>query len=468
MVPPTPLAKFSNSLKGHLVLPGDSAYAGARRIASMNPTTDRHPQMIVYCAEPEDVVCAVAFAREQTLEVAVRSGGHDLLGASVCEGGMVIDLSPLKDIKIDAAGRTGRVQAGVRGQALNTATQSHGLAAVLGCNPAVGVAGLTLGGGLGWFVGKHGATCDNLLGADIVTADGKMLRADAQENPDLFWAIRGGGGNFGIATAFDYRLHPVGRVLGGMIAYRTPVGEFLRFYRDFMQGAPDELAIELNMTVLGAPTILAIVCWSGDAAAGERVLRPLRAYGPPLADAVDLVDYDHLTDRPGQSFGMRLFGPGGAPRPPQPNETWPISDYWRGGSLRELSDAAAAQIAMAVERAPEGWSIGLGHYMHGAVCRADADATPLPRTKGQFTYFFDAHWRNPDHAAVATDWVETSLAAMRPYSSAGTYINYLSSDSEAAVKASYAGHYARLATLKRQYDPSNFFHGNRNIKPAMA
>jgi FAD/FMN-containing dehydrogenase len=460
---PSSLTQFRNRFSGTIILPGDTNYDRARMIASFNPRTDKHPGLIARCLNADDVVRALEFARKQSLEIAVRAGGHDLLGASVCEGGIVIDVSQMKSISVDRERQMARVDAGVRSRDLNAATSSSGLAAVLGCNPAVGVAGLTLGGGLGWFLGKFGAACDNLLAAQVITADGKILRASADDNADLFWALRGGGGNFGIVTNLEYRLHPVVNILGGVIAFRGDLQSFLRFYRDFMKTAPDELAIEMSIIVLDVPVILCTVCWSGDLAEGERVLRPLSSFGPPVADEIHAVSYEHLTDRPGAEFGAKVFG---APPtvPPAPGLTY---DYWRGGSLKELNDQAIAQIMAAVGEASRGMSVGIGHYMHGQICRVHDDATALPRTAGQFTYFFDANWRNVERAEVAMAWVNKSWSAMQLFSSAGTYVNYLSNDSEDAVRASYRANYQKLAALKRKYDPSNVFHLNRNIRPSL-
>jgi len=458
---PDVLTKFRNSFEGTIILPGDTNYDRARMVASFNPRTDKHPRLIARCLNSEDVVLALEFARSQSFEIAVRAGGHDLLGASVCEGGIAIDVSQMKSIVVDRERRTARVEAGVRSRDLNAATSPYALAAVLGCNPAVGVAGLTLGGGLGWFLGKFGAACDNLLAAQVISADGKILRASADDNGDLFWAIRGGGGNFGIVTTLEYKLHPIEKVLGGVIAFRGDAGAFLRFYRDFMKAAPDELAIETSIIALDQPVILCTVCWSGELAEGERVLRPLRAFGPPVADEIRAVLYEHLTDRPAPEFGARIFGPAPAV-PPAPGLTY---DYWRGGSLKEVSDQAIGQITAAVRTATRGMSIGLGHYMHGQICRVHDDVTALPRTAGQFTYFFDANWRNVERAETAMGWVNNSWSAMQPFSSAGTYVNYLSSDSEDAVRESYRTNYQKLVALKRKYDPSNVFHLNRNIRP---
>jgi len=346
-------------------LPGNSNYESARSVGSFNPSTDKHPLIIARCADSSDAAQSIQFASDHSLEVAVRAGGFDVLGASVCEGGMVIDLSRMNAISVDSRQRTSRVQAGARSAELSSAAAALGLAAALGCHPAVGVAGLTLGGGLGWLAGKYGASCDNLRGADLITADGRMIRTSDTENPDLFWAIRGGGGNFGVVASFDFQLHPVDRVFGGVAAYRGDIAAFLRFYGDFMKAAPDELTVELSIRVLGKPTILATACWSGDLAEGERVLRPLREFGMLIADAINVVPYAHLIDRPGPDFGRRLFDSGSSPPPPPRVDNSRVCDYWRGGSLQELSNGAAETIAAAARNAPPSWSIGLGHYIHG-------------------------------------------------------------------------------------------------------
>ena len=451
------------AFKGELITAHDPGYDAARAVASFNPTTERHPQIIACCADQQDIIQAVQFARAHSLEAAVRSGGFDVLGACVCDG-MVVDLSRLKLVAVDDQNATARVQAGVRSAELGSAAEAHGLAAALGCHPAIGITGLTLGGGLGWLAGSFGASCDNLIRAEVITAEGRVLRASAAENPDLFWAIKGGGGNFGIISELELRLHPLGPVFGGVVAYRGDFAAFLRFYRDFMEDAPDELTVELNIRELGKPTLLATACWSGDPAEGERVLRPLRKYGPPTADAMRVVSLNHLIDRPGPDFGRRLFGLEAAPpAPPQGARRY---DYWRGGSLQRLSDEAAAQIASVILTAPPGWSIGLGHYLHGRASRVTREESPLPRKPGQFTYFLDVTWWNPELADAAIGWVNQSHAAMRRYSSTGTYIDYLSSSTVADVRASYGDNYERLSALKRKYDPENFFHLNRNIRPS--
>jgi len=430
-------------------------------VASVNPRTDRRPRLIARCANTDDVVHALEFGRAHSLEIAVRAGGHDVLGASVCDDGIVIDLSRMNAIRIDPSTRIARIDAGVRSRDLNLATVPHNLAAALGCHPAVGVAGLTLGGGLGWFLGRFGAACDNLVSADVITADGKRRHARADENADLFWALRGGGGNFGIVTGLELQLHLVGPVLGGLIAFRSDVGSFLRFYRDFMKTAPDALVIEASIVAADQPVIFCTFCWSGELPEGERVLASFRAFGPPAADAIGSISYAHLTDRPGADFWARALGP--APTGTSPGAT--TFDYWKGGSLDELSDAAIEQIVTIMRAASRGTSIGLGHYIHGQFCRTSVGETPLPRTAGQLTYFFDANWRDSARAEAAMAWVDTSWQAMQPHSSRSTYVNYLSLHDDGAVRAAYQSNMQRLVGLKRRYDPSNVFHLNRNIRP---
>jgi hypothetical protein len=250
-------------------------------------------------------------------------------------------------------------------------------------------------------------------------------------------------------------------VLGGLIAFRTDIAPFLRFYRDFMKTAPDALTVETSIVMLDQPTVLCTVCWSGDPAAGERTIRPLREFGPPVADAIGLIPYAHLTDRPGPDFAAPVFGPSPATAPPAGQ----VYDYWRGGSLAELSDGAIDQVDAAIRQASRGMSIGLGHYMHGQICQVPPADTPLPRTAGQFTYFFDANWRNPARADIGMRWVNDASAAMRPWLSTHTYVNYLSSDGDEAVRNAYGASYSRLVALKRKYDPSNAFQSNRNIRP---
>jgi FAD/FMN-containing dehydrogenase len=458
---PDSLDQFRRTFQGSILQPGDPDYDRVRALSSVNPRTNKRPQLIAQCVSPDDVRRALDLARSRSWEIAVRAGGHDLLGASACDDGIVIDLSKMRSTAIDRDRMTAQVEAGVRAGDLTAAASRLGLAAVLGCHPDVGVAGLTLGGGLGWLLGRFGAACDNVESMDVVTADGAVRHSSAHENADLFWALRGGGGNFGIVTRLEYQLRPVDQVLGGPLAIKGDLAPFLRFYRDFMKDAPDGLTAEVTILMLDEPTLLCTPCWSGEIAEGERVLRPLRAFGPPVADAIAPASFAHLTDRPGPEFGARVFGPPPATAPPVAT----TYDYWKGGSLNPLTDGAIAQLLAPLATATRGMSIGLGHFMHGQICRVPSGATPLVRTPGQLTYFFDASWRNVARANEAMAWVDNAWSAMRPFWSAGTYVNYLSRDDQDAVRASYGPNYQRLVELKRRYDPDNIFHLNRNIRP---
>lgn len=463
-----------SSLKGRLILPSDHDYEQARRVGSFNPSTDRHPLMIAQCADPTDVSRVIDFAKDARLEIAVKAAGNDVLGESVCDKGVVVDLSRMKRITIEPLTRVARVEAGVLSRELNAAAGEHRLAPVLACHPDLGVTGLTLGGGLGWLIGTYGAACDHIVGAEIVCADGKLLRATAHENDELFWAIKGGGGNFGTVTSLDLRLAQVDQVMGGALVFRCDIAKFLRFYRDFMHAAPDALTVELSIFRMDEPLVMAIVCWNGDEASGARVLAPLRGFTAPIFDSVRQVSYAHLTDRPGimqlvwTALANVLANPrlvmtaigsmagGAAP---------PDKLMWRGGSLDGLSEPAIEHLAGIVQSLPPGGRIGLGHFMHGEVLKLPREATPFVRRGGQFAYFIGASWSQAQEADSNMDWVRTSISKLRPLSSAGTYVNYLSDASEKAVAASYGENYPRLVSVKRKYDPNNIFRHNRNIRP---
>jgi FAD/FMN-containing dehydrogenase len=441
------LDRLRARLSGSLVTPGQPDYERLRRVAAFNPETDVDPLAIARCVDVDDVRRCLDYALTSGLDVAVRGGGHDVLGASTTPAGLVIDLAPMAGVAIDPARRFVRLGAGALSGAVMRTAGAHGLAPVLGCNPSVGVAGLTLGGGLGWLLGTEGAACDHLVGADIVTATGRLLRVDAEKRPDLFWALRGGGGNFGIVTSLDLRLADVSQALAGAIGVPVePPGALaalLRVYRDVMASAPDELALELNIAATPAPTATVLVCWTGDTGRGDRLLAPLRRLGPPRFDTLALGPFGRLAA-------------GGA---------LPPHLFWRGGSLDALGDEAIDALATAVQGAPPGWNLGLGHVMHGQIVRADPAATPLVRRAGQMSYFVGAGWPAAGSGDAGMSWVRATMAALRPHSSPATYVNYLSDDREAAVRAAYGPNYDRLRALKRRYDPGNVFRHNRNIRP---
>jgi FAD/FMN-containing dehydrogenase len=439
---------FGEKLRGHIILPNDPSFDAARRIFSWNPVTEKRPVMIVKCADADDVALSIEFARRFELETAVRSGGHDVLGQSICDG-IVIDLGEMKAIEVNARQSTALVGAGIHSGELNSATLAHGLAAALGCNPAVGVAGLTLGGGLGWLMGKHGATCDNVRAMEVVTADGRRLVANDRENAELFWGLRGGGGNFGVVTKFEYALHRQGEIFGGFAGYvpdRAP--EFYGFYRDYMKSAPDELAIETSLDSHG---LTVVVCYSGDPANASEVLRPLIEFGTPAIGTFRKMPYLGLQSRPQQNTN--------APKPPPP----PFI-YWKGGYLAEITDAAIELIIQSSKEAHGGWSFGLGHFMHGAICRVPAEQTALLRFAGGCSYFVNQGWNTPAEAKEAMAWVDRTWERLQPLSRGKAYVNYLSASGPAAVASSYGENYPRLRRLKQRYDPDNFFHLNRNVR----
>ena len=467
------ISRFSAGIQGSVILPRDHSYEKARRVYSWNPVTDKFPSIIVRCAVPADVIQAVNFARANNFEVAVRGGAHDIQGSSVCGGGMVIDLSPMRQITIDRDRRIAHVGAGTTAGELNSAAHLHGMAACLGCDPGPGVSGVTLGGGMGWLMGKYGAACDNVLSLQVVTADAQSQFVDSQHHDDLFWGLRGGGGNFGIVTAFEYKLHPVRKVLGGFLAYPiSQARQFYTAYRDLMVTAPDELVVEtVSMAAYEGipfkqPIVMAVVCYCGDPDEGYRILRPIRSLSRPQADSIGIIPYTSLQRHPPLNVGRALLGNRGvgdvAVRPLDRRLQY---NHWKAASLDELTDAAIDTLVERIEGAPKGWSIGLGHHMHGAVARVAPSETAFIRRPG-YSYFFEEDWFDPAEADVAMNWVDRSWAVMQAYSHHGTYVNFLSVPGDDAVKQTYGANYVRLASLKRRYDPSNFFHLNRNIKPA--
>ncbi len=444
------IADLSADFTGVLLRSGEAGYDQARTI--WNGMIDRCPALIARCADAADVARAVRFARTHDLRVSVRGGGHNVAGNAVCADGLMIDLSPMKNIQVDAANRTARADAGVLWSELDQATQQHGLATTGGTVSHTGIAGLTLGGGLGWLMGKHGLTCDNLLSVDIVMADGRLLTVSETENEDLFWAVRGGGGNFGIVTSFTYRLHPVGpMILGGMVLYpQAQTAEVLRFYRNFARSTPDELMIfaALLNTPDGLPVIALIVGWFGPLADGEQHLKPLRDFATPLADLIAEVPYvQHQT----------LFDaatPHGLHR------------YWKSGNLPNLPDAFIDVVIDQAARQPSPYSFILFFHMKGAAARVDSAKTAFGLRDDQWDFDIVSQWTDPANAQTNIDWTRTFWNQVEPYTK-GVYVNHLGGEDEATrVRAAYGPNYDRLVALKTKYDPTNFFRLNNNIVPA--
>jgi FAD/FMN-containing dehydrogenase len=444
--------------RGALLRPGEEGYDEARRI--WNGAIDRRPALIARCAGGDDVVQAVRFAREHDLPVSVRGGGHAVAGHAVCDGGLMIDLSLMKAVRVDPQARTARAAGGLLWRELDAATQQFGLATTGGIISHTGIGGLTLGGGLGHLMRKHGLTVDNLLAVELVTAEGQRLRVDAETDPELLWGLRGGGGNFGIATALEYRLHPVGPlVLGGPVFWPLDQAPgVLRFLHRFAPEAPDELGITLAMMRagplpflppdrVGTPVLGLVLSWAGDPDEGERATAPLRRLGSPLAELV----------RPLPYLALQSMLDGGAPHGRH--------YHWKSHRLPGLADEVIDALVDRVEAITSPFSQIGGWAMGGAVSRVDPDATAVGEREVGFDLSFAAGWppADPDpdrHLA----WVRRGWEALRPHS-VGVYANFLSDEGAAGVEAAYGSRLRRLTALKDRYDPENVFRRNANIPP---
>ena len=441
------LNALRSQLAGQLILPADSTYDSARGVFWRNPMTNKRPGLIVRCSRRDDIARSVEFAAQHALPVAVRSGGHSFAGWGTCDDGLVIDLALMNEITIDPSMQTARAGAGVMTAALVAAAGEHNLAPVQGQCPMVGVSGLTMGGGLGWLSGKHGAACDNLLSAEFVTADARTLTASSEENPDLLWALRGGGGNFGIASALTFRLHPIGDVIAGRLSYRFgDARAVLMTFREVMSAAPDELqAVALFRREEGEPRVHVTLCWSGDPAAADRIIQPLRMAAALVSDTVERRPYN-------RTFGMT----GGAPR---------AFSFVKGSYLQRMSDESIDAVVERYAQAPGPEpALGLDHFMHGAVCRSAPEATAFDlREPGAVHVWISAAWDDSSDEAASITWVDETWSTLQAYSGGRVYANFPGSAGDPA--AAYGANYARLVTLKNQYDPSNMFQGNQNIRP---
>jgi FAD/FMN-containing dehydrogenase len=447
-------------LAGRLLRPDDDAYEEARTL--FNSMIDKRPALIAQCAEPADVIAALRFGREQELEIAVRAGGHSVSGASLCDGGLVIDVRPMKDIEVDPDTRTARVGAGCTWADVDRATQQHGLATTGGRVSTTGVAGLTLGGGSGWLERQHGLSCDNLVSVDVVTADRGLITASADEHAELFWGLHGGGGNFGVATALTFRLHPVGPdVLAGLLLYEAERGaDLLRLTRDFMVDAPDEFAPavayltvpeddELPSELHGRLVSALVLCWTGPVEEGERLLATFRALGP-VADLVGVVPY---TD-----FQCSIDDPPG------------YRNWWTAEYLHVVTDEAIDVIHQQALATPtpgpaQSFIVPWG----GAVARVGEDETPLAQRDATWVVHPFAVWESPDDDDRVIGWAKAFRDDIARFASGGVYLNFIGDEGEDRVRAAFGDEkYRRLSKLKAQYDPDNIFRGNQNIKPGPA
>jgi FAD/FMN-containing dehydrogenase len=445
--------KLASTFSGELLQPADVGYDDARKVH--NGLVDKYPALIARSRGVADVVGAVELARSLGLEVAVRGGGHNVAGLATIDGGLMIDLAPMKGIYVDPHARIVRAQGGVTWAELNRETQLHGLAVTGGVVSTTGIAGLTLGGGLGWLMGKHGLALDNLRSVEIVTAKGKVLRASKEENSDLFWAVRGGGGNFGVATSFEYRLHPVGpTITGGLIAFPFDrARDVLRFFRDRTASLPDEHTLFAGLIHApdgsGAKLAVLVTCHCGPLDAGEKAVRPLKTFGSPAMDAIGPMPYSQLNSMLDAAY------PKGA------------LNYWKSSFLVDLSDDAIDTMIESFARCPTPMGQILLEHFHGAATRVGVSDTAFPHRAEGYNFIVISEWMERANTDRSMAWARRSYAQMEPFFASRRYVNYLGDDETGdPLGMAYGLNYRRLQDLKAKYDPNNFFHMNQNIRPS--
>src|SRR6267142_3180620 len=452
------VARFCQTLRGNVCLPGEAGYDEARTI--WNAMINRHPGAVVRCLGTADIVAAVRFAREHGLLLAVRGGGHNIAGNAVCEGGLLIDLSQMRSVRVDSASRTARVEPGATLGDFDKEAQAFGLATPLGLNSTTGVAGLTLGGGFGWTTRKFGLTVDSLISADVVTADAKVVRASEKENQDLFWALRGGGGNFGVVTSFEFKLHPLGpEVLSGLIVHPLEnAGELLSEFRHIAREAPDELTIWVVMRKApplpflptewhGKEVLIFAACYSGDMKEGEKAVKALRALGRPVVDVISPHPFAGW-----QAAFDPLLTPG-------------ARNYWKSHDFTDLSDGAIKAILNAVRTLPSPECEIFIAHVGGAMARVAADATAWPNRDAPFIMNAHTRWRDKAQDSACVAWARQLFEATTPFAAGSVYVNFMPGDENDRVEKAYGTNYRRLAEIKRRYDPDNLFRMNQNIRP---
>jgi len=446
-------------LRGRLALPGGPGYDEARTV--WNAMIDRHPGLVVRCAGAADVRRAVALAAEHDLVLAVRGGGHNIAGKGVCEGGLLIDLSPMRSVRVDPAARTAWVEPGATLSDVDRETQAYGLATPLGINSTTGLAGLTLGGGFGWLSRELGLTIDHLRSADVVTATGELVRASEKDNADLFWALRGGGGNFGVVTAFELALHPVGpQVLSGLVVHPLEdAREVLRFYRGFVGGTPEKFTCWFVLRQApplpflapewhGKGILALAMFWSGDFAEGERVAGPLRAFGKPIADVVSPHEYTVW-----QTALDPLLTPG-------------QRNYWKTHDFHEISEGLIDVLVDAARRIPDPQTEIACAMLGGAVSRVPASATAYHHRDGAWVMNVHGRWADPARDEAVIRWARDLYRAAEPFATGSAYVNFLTEEEQDRLPAAYGGNLVRLRAVKRRWDPTNLFRTNQNIRPA--
>jgi FAD/FMN-containing dehydrogenase len=442
---------FRSSLRGQSFCPGEQGYDAARTVP--NAMINRRPAIVARCAGPADVVTCVRFAREHDVLVSIRGGGHSVAGKSVCEGGLMIDLSAMKGIRVDPTRRTVRAEAGLTLGEFDGETQTFGLATTLGTVSKTGISGLTLGAGWGHLHGKYGLALDNVISLDVVTADGRLLTANSSENEELFWGLRGSGGNLGIVTSLEYRLHEVGQVFGGAVFHpAAKAKEMLHFFRDWADKVPDELVIQCaSLTMPDAGPVFAVVgCYHGDLSEGEKVLKPLRSFGSPSGYLFGVLSYVQM-----QSLFDPFFPPGRL-------------TYVKSNFVSSLSDEAIETLAAYTGKSPSPYSFApaLEHW-HGAATRVGVADTAFPHRQNSYNLMVWSNWESPSDSEKNIQWTRECWNAMKPFLISSSYGNYVSDEGEAIAREAYGANYDRLVALKNKFDPTNFFCMNHNIKPTM-
>ena len=445
--------EIRSSIRGTLLTPYDAGYDSARIV--WNAMIDRRPALIVQCAGAADVIAALQFGREHALPISVRGGGHSVAGSCIIDDGLMIDLSQMKSIRVNPDTRTAHVEPGVVWGELDQEAQAFGLATVGGTVAHTGVAGLTLGGGFGWLTNKHGMTIDNLLAADVVTADGRLLHTSRDENPDLFWALRGAGANFGIVTSFEFRMHPVGpEILGGMVLFpMDQLRDVFRFYREFLFDSPVELTAYAAILTGpdGVQLVAVAVCYSGDLDAGMRAVEPLQSFGKPVADLIRPMSYLD------QQAILTQASPYGR------------QNYWKAELSRTLSDEAIDVIAEYAPEAPSPYTVIVVAGNSGVARCVSSIATAYVHRSEAFNVMLLAAWDDPVDAERNICWTRSLHEDLRPHMTGGVYVNDLDDpqeEGEQRIRAAFGENYDRLTMLKAKYDPENVFRSNQNIRPA--
>ena len=445
------LKSLAAAFSGTLLRAGDDGYEEARRVH--NGLIDKRPVLIARCRGTADIAGALDLARESGLEISVRGGGHNVGGRAVTNGGVMIDLSLMRGIHVDPKARTVRTQGGATWREFNRETAVHGFATTGGVISTTGVAGLTLGGGLGWLLGAYGLAVDNLSSVELVTAAGDLLNVGADEHPDLFWAVRGGGGNFGVAASFEFRVHPLREVVGGLVAHPiTAANDVLRFYRDFTATVPDDLSVFAALVHApdgsGVPLVALIVCHAGALEQAQRDVRPLLEFGTPAMAQIGPMPYPVINTILDDAF------PRGA------------LNYWKSSFIKGLSDDTIGAMIDRFAGCPSPMSGIVIEHFHGAVTRVPVSATAVPHREAGYNFLVASVWTDPAAVDRNIAWTRATYADMEPYLARGRYVNYLGDDEpNDAVERAYGPNFARLVEVKRKYDPDNLFRLNQNIVP---